>query len=188
MYTVYKHHLLVCKYVYIYNISWENIPSSFNTQGSHLIWRANSKVWKPKKGSFSLFREDFGLLGCKQVLELHIPMLFIFPCITIIAYQLHRFASRIHHSIITSNSCALRQHRELHLRILPTALSLLSIKEMCQHHSCIRVLSPSLDQFLKRVLSRLRLGRSLWVLLDGKLVSSFVPPWHLFQPSMQTLP
>ena len=111
--------------------------------------------------SYVLFRGDFGLLSCKQVLELHILMLFILPCITIIAYQLHRFASRIHHSIVTSNSCALRRHRELHFRILPTALSLLSIKEMCQHHSYIRVLSPSLDQFLKHVLSRLRLGRSL---------------------------
>ena len=138
--------------------------------------------------SYVLFRGDFGLLSCKQVLELHILMLFILPCITIIAYQLHRFASRIHHSIITSNSCALRRHRELHFRILPTALSLLSIKEMCQHHSYIRVLSPSLDRFLKHVLSRLRLGRSLLVLLDGKLVSSFVPPWHLFQPLTQTLP
>ena len=115
-------------------------------------------------------------------------MIFIFPWPSIIVYQLRHFALRIHHLTITSGSCAPRRHREPHLRIIPKAPCLFSLQEMCLHHSCNRELNPSLDQFLKHVLSRLRQGRCLWVLLVGILGSSFVPPWHLYRPSMQTPP
>ena len=150
------------------------LPQHLSYLRSHFL--QSRKFLKLSFSFYVLFREDFGLSGCKQVLQPHIPMIFIFPCTSIIVYQFRHFVSRIHHLTITSNSCALRRHREPLLRIIPKAPCLFSLQDMCLHHSCNRELNPSLDQFLKHVLSRLRQGRSLLVLLDGILVNSFVLP------------
>ena len=91
-------------------------------------FRLSRKYLKLSFSSYVLFREDVGLSGCKQVLQLRILMIFIIPWLSLIVDLLLHFASRIHRLTITSNSCALQRPRESHLNTITEATSLLSIQ------------------------------------------------------------